>query len=56
MAIFIIVFLGIITYIVCNYILNNAAPEEQTQAVLVSKKTGTYMDANNVVHTNYILE
>ena len=26
------------------------------QAVLASKKTGTYMDANNVIHTNYILE
>lgn len=56
MAIFIIVFLGIITNIMCNYILNNVAPEKQTQAVLASKKTGTYMDANNVIHTNYILE
>lgn len=56
MAIFIIVFLGIITYIICDYILNNAAPEEQIQAVLASKKTGRYMDTNNVVHTNYILE
>lgn len=34
----------------------NLVQMRKLQAVLASKKTGTYMDANNVVHTNYILE
>ena len=34
----------------------NLVQMRKLQAVLANKKTGTYMDANNVVHTNYILE
>lgn len=46
---------GIILYAIINWILDNRAPEEVVEATLLRKKTSTMMDANNIMHTDYIL-
>lgn len=48
----IVLFLGIA---LGNWYLNEKAPEEQVQAVLIKKKKRTSMDANNVMYDDYFL-
>lgn len=54
MIVLLIIFI-ILSYIIIEWFLNNKAPKESVIATLVKKKTTTSMDANNVIHTSYIL-
>ncbi|MBQ9700888.1 MAG: DUF2500 domain-containing protein [Lachnospiraceae bacterium] len=55
MPIFIIIFFGMLIYIISNWILDSTAPEEQVEAMLIEKRTSAHMDANHAMHTNCIL-
>lgn len=54
-GIFFILFFAISAYLIINFILNSLAPEESINATLVKKECTTHMDANNHIHTYYIL-
>lgn len=55
MTIFLLIFFLFLGYIIINWILDEKAPEEKTEATLIKKKTSTMIDANQVMHTTYLL-
>lgn len=55
MTIFFIIVILIFSYVFINWLLDEKAPKEKVEALLVKKKVCTSMNANNIIHKNYVL-